>query len=186
MIAGSFGAAAVFSGQSAARLLEGRCAARCAAKGAMHRLARLAAARATLGQPLPCLLFTSCCTFTGGAALCGWLLMAPKAIKTPLTLRGKPSLEATAVRREKKQLAPTLKARTGAQGKGAQQDSVQDDVALLVKKWELRAERACEDSARELSYLCLSRKQKYSLSYDENQFQHLIGLLRLMQKLRQT
>ncbi|KAJ1219276.1 hypothetical protein NDU88_006845 [Pleurodeles waltl] len=73
-----------------------------------------------LGRSLSCLLFAVCCTCTGVTALFGWLLMAPKAIKTPRTLRGKPSLGVTAVRREKKQLAVPLKDRTGAQGKGAQ------------------------------------------------------------------
>ncbi|KAJ1163498.1 hypothetical protein NDU88_003956 [Pleurodeles waltl] len=117
MIAGSPGAMGVFSGQYAVRLLGGQCAAR----GAVHRLARLAAARATLGRSLSCLLFVDCCTRTGVAALFGWLLMAPKATKTTRMLWGKPNLEATAVRTEQKQLAAPLKDRTGTQRKGEQQ-----------------------------------------------------------------
>ncbi|KAJ1177874.1 hypothetical protein NDU88_003126 [Pleurodeles waltl] len=91
MITDSFGGAAVFLGRCAARLLERRRVAKCAAGSAVCCAARLAATRAFQGWPLPCLLFTG---GSGGTALCGWLLMVPKITKMPRTLRGKPSLEA--------------------------------------------------------------------------------------------
>ncbi|KAJ1201141.1 hypothetical protein NDU88_004956 [Pleurodeles waltl] len=116
MIKDSFGGAAVFLGQCAARLLEGRRAAKCVAGRAVRRVARLAATQVFQGWLLPCPLFTG---GSGGRALCGWLLMAPKIAKTPRTLRGKPRLEAIGAKRERKQPAPPLKDQTGVQGKGA-------------------------------------------------------------------
>ncbi|KAJ1188756.1 hypothetical protein NDU88_005513 [Pleurodeles waltl] len=122
MITDSFGGAAVFLGRCAARLLEGRRAARCVAGGAARRAARLAATRALQGWPLPCLLFTGC---SGATALCGWLLMAPKITKAPRMLRGKSSLEAIGAKREKKQPALPLKDQTDVRGKGAVGNAVQ-------------------------------------------------------------
>ncbi|KAJ1136869.1 hypothetical protein NDU88_003283 [Pleurodeles waltl] len=118
MITDSFGGAAVFLGRCAARLLEGRRAAKCVAGRAVRRVARLTVTRAFQGWPLPCLLFTG---GSGGTALCGWLLIVPKITKTPRTLRGKPSLEAIRAKRERKQPALPLKEQTGVRGKGAQQ-----------------------------------------------------------------
>ncbi|KAJ1206228.1 hypothetical protein NDU88_001637 [Pleurodeles waltl] len=115
-------AKAVFSGECTARLLEGWCAARCVAGGAVYRLARLAAARAALGRSLPCLFLAGYCTRFGDTA--------PKTTKTPRTLWGKSSLEITAARREKKQPAPPLKDRTCAQVKGAQQGAPMMEKSL--------------------------------------------------------
>ncbi|KAJ1151044.1 hypothetical protein NDU88_003831 [Pleurodeles waltl] len=117
MIAGSPDTITMFSGQYAVRRLGGRCAAR----GAVHRLVRLAATQATFQRPLSCLLLAGYSTRTGVAALLGWFFDG--ATKTSRIVRGKPSLEVTAVRREKKQLAAPLKDRTSAQGKGAQQSA---------------------------------------------------------------
>ncbi|KAJ1122193.1 hypothetical protein NDU88_000696 [Pleurodeles waltl] len=67
------------------------------------------------------LLFAGFSTRAGVAEVLGWLLMVPKTARTPRMVRGKPSLEANAGRRDKKQPAAPPKDRASDQGKGVQQ-----------------------------------------------------------------
>ncbi|KAJ1099050.1 hypothetical protein NDU88_004154 [Pleurodeles waltl] len=120
MIAGGIDTATAFSWWCAARQSGGRCTAR----GAVYRLVRLAATRVMPRRPPLCLLLAGCSTRTGVAAVLGWLLMAPMTRKTPRMVRGKPSLEAKAGKRDKKLPAAPSKDRTSAQGKGLQQGAL--------------------------------------------------------------
>ncbi|KAJ1082336.1 hypothetical protein NDU88_002504 [Pleurodeles waltl] len=65
-------------------------------------------------------LFAGISVRAGAVEVLGWLLMAPKTSRTPRMVRGKPSLEANAGRRDKKQPAAPPKDRASAQGKGVQ------------------------------------------------------------------
>ncbi|KAJ1125955.1 hypothetical protein NDU88_004368 [Pleurodeles waltl] len=116
--------AAALLGRSAARPAVLRQAADCAAGRTVRRIARVVAARALQGWPLPCLVLTDTSGGSGGAALGSWLfLMATKAARMPQTLRAKANLVPIAGRKEKTQVAPLPGDQTNARGKGGQQSA---------------------------------------------------------------